>query len=260
MNRPAPKTFHDQVTDPNLSALKRYQQLVIGNESLWALIKYELITLLLCNLPGALGLVLRKRFYPMLLGKVGRNVLFGKGVTIRHGEKVSLGDNVIIDDYVVLDGKGKFIQEDTVDDFIGIVIGNDSIISRNCVLSCKGANILIGEHCALGISNLIHSVEGSDCNIGDHVITGAFTYFISGGNYHSDELDIPFKQQGQYAEGGITIEENVWIGSHAQLMDGVTVGTGAIIGAGAVVNKNVPAYDIAAGVPAKKIRSRKPTR
>ena len=53
-----------------------------------------------------------------------------------------------------------------------------------------------------------------------------------------------------------TIEDDVWIGNSSIIMAGVTIGRGAIIGAGSVVTKDVPAYEIHAGVPNKKIRDR----
>ena len=54
----------------------------------------------------------------------------------------------------------------------------------------------------------------------------------------------------------MTIGNDVWIGRNAIIMDGVTVGTGAIVGAAAVVTKDVPPYAIVAGVPARIIRYR----
>jgi acetyltransferase-like isoleucine patch superfamily enzyme len=53
-----------------------------------------------------------------------------------------------------------------------------------------------------------------------------------------------------------TIEEDVWVGCGAIIMAGVTIGRGAIIAAGAVVTGNVPRYEIFAGVPARRLRSR----
>ena len=57
--------------------------------------------------------------------------------------------------------------------------------------------------------------------------------------------------------GRIIIEEDVWIGSNCNILPNVLIGKGSIIGAGSVVTKNIPEYSIAAGVPAKVIKSRK---
>ena len=242
-------TLHEQLTDSNKSAFARYQDLALGSSSIWYLVKYELIMLFASWVPGALGLVLRKFLYPFILGSVGRNVVFGQGVSIRHGLKISIDDNVIIDDGVVLDAKGASNQ--------GVVIKKDTVVSRNVILSCKNGNITIGNSCTIGISTLIHSVEGCDVVIGDKVLIGAFCYFIGGGSYATNDLDKPFKEQGAELHGGISVADNVWFGSNVQIMDGVNVGTGSIVGASTVVNKAVSDYWVVAGVPMKKIKSRK---
>ncbi len=242
-------TLHEQLTDSNKSAFARYQDLALGSNSLWYLFKYELIMLLVSWLPGALGLVLRKALYPFILRSVGRNVVFGQGVSIRHGLKITLGDNVIIDDGAVLDAKGGANN--------GISIAENTIISRNVVLSCKNGDISIGAGSTLGINTLVHALEGSNVQIGGQVLVGAFSYFIGSGPYVTDDLKVPFKKQGMLPQGGINVADNVWFGSHVQVLDGVDVGTGSIIGASTVVNKTVKEYEVVAGVPMKVLKSRK---
>lgn len=170
MKKITQKTLQDQLQDNSQSSFSRYQALAIGSDSLWYLIKFELIVLLFSRIPGALGLLLRKWFYPTILGSVGRGVIFGRSITIRHGLKVRIGDNVTIDDFAVLDAKG--------DDNQGIDIGENAIISRNVVLSCKGADIAIGKGCTIGINSIVHALQGSPVNIGDDVLCGAYCYFI----------------------------------------------------------------------------------
>ena len=229
--------------------MKRYQQLVVGSDSLWYLIKFELINLFVTGLPGALGVLLRKYLFPTILGSVGKNVIFGRGISIRHGQKIHLEDNTVVDDNVTLDAKGESNQ--------GISVGADSILSRNSILSCKNGDITVGERCLLGINTLIHAVEQCDVSLGADVLVAANVYIMGTGVYGIEELDVPFKKQGIFVKGGIAIANNVWIGSNVQIMDGTTIGTGAIVGSGAVVTKSVAAYDIVGGVPAKLIRSRK---
>ena len=241
-------TLHEQLTDNSKSAFGRYQDLALGSNSIWYLIKFELVMLFCSWVPGALGLVLRKFFYPAVLASVGRNVVFGQGVAIRHGLKITIGDNVIIDDGAVLDAKGSSNA--------GIVIGADTIISRNVVLSCKNGDIEIGDHCTVGINTLVHAMQGSNVEIGDDVLIGAFCYFIGSGPYATDDLKLPFKEQGMLAQGGIQVASNVWFGSNVQILDGVTISTGSIIGASTVVNKNIEDFAVVAGVPMKTIKSR----
>ena len=242
-------TLHDQLTDSNKSAFTRYQDLALGSTSIWYLLKYELIMLFTSWIPGALGLVLRKLCYPLIIGKVGSHVIFGQGVAIRHGEKITIGDGVIIDDGAVLDAKGGTN--------LGIAIGDNTIVSRNVVLSCKNGDISIGSGCTIGISTLVHAMEGSDVSIGDTVLIGAFCYFIGSGPYGTEDLQLPFKQQGMFPQGGIKVANNVWFGSHAQVLDGVAIESGSIIGASTVVNKNVGEFDVVAGVPMKVLKNRR---
>ena len=57
-------------------------------------------------------------------------------------------------------------------------------------------------------------------------------------------------------EGSVVIEDDVWIGAHSVIVPGVTIGKGAVIGAGSIVTKNVEAFTIVAGIPARKLKSR----
>lgn len=243
------ETLQQQLNDPNKSALQRYQAMTLGSSSLWQLLKFELIVLIAGGLPGALGLVLRKFLYPKILGSVGSNVIFGRGITIRHGAKVHIGNDVVVDDNAVLDAKGETNA--------GIRLGHGSFVSRNAVLSCKNGDITIGEGSVVGINNVVHAMEGSDVSVGDNVLIAAFVYLIGSGPYATSELDVPFKKQGMIPQGGVSIADNVWVGSGVHILDGVSVGQGSILASGAVVNKPVDAYDVVAGIPAKRLKSRK---
>jgi acetyltransferase-like isoleucine patch superfamily enzyme len=236
------------LTDSSVSSLRRYQNITIGSAGVGALLKYELIMCLAAPMPGALGLWLRKVLFPLIIGRVGKGAIFGRNVTIRYGSRIVIHDRAVIDDNVVLDAKG---EHDNV-----IEIGADAMISRNCILSCKGGSIRIGRKVVLGANSLIHAITGSDVTIGDHGAIAAFTYFIGGGTYRHDRLDVPMREQGDYSKGGVVVGADVWIGSHVQVLDGVRIGHGAIVAAGATVTRDVPDYAIVGGVPARLIRSR----
>jgi acetyltransferase-like isoleucine patch superfamily enzyme len=72
-------------------------------------------------------------------------------------------------------------------------------------------------------------------------------------NHIFEDSGRPFVDQGITAQG-ITIEDDVWIGSGAVVTDGVTIGTGAVVAAGSVVTHNVAAQTVVAGSPAREIR------
>ena len=72
--------------------------------------------------------------------------------------------------------------------------------------------------------------------------------------------DITFAEQdGLDTLGGITIGHNCWIAADVKVLDGVTIGTGTVIGAGAVVRGEIPPNSLAAGLPARVLRSRNST-
>lgn len=229
------------------SPLGRYQDKVIGNRQLWPFLKYELIHLLGANLSGSLGYWLRKLTYKHLFKCAGVGVIFGKGIGLRHPGQISLGDRVAVDDYVLLDASGA--------DEKGIEIADDVIISRNCVIQGKTGPVTISNKTDIGCNTILTS--GGGIFIGSSVLIAANCY-IGGGRYLTNRTDIPMMEQGVYTKGPVVIENDVWLGAGAVVLDGVHIGKGCIVGAGAVVTKNLPDYSVAVGVPAQIIRQRSP--
>lgn len=227
------------------SSADKYRELVIGQPGWWPLIRFELVMLLASTVPGALGLLLRSKLYPLVLGRVGRNVVFGQHVTLRHPHKIQIGDNVVIDDQCCLDAKGT--------DNRGIAIGNGVFVGRNTILSCKNGDIVIGDYANIGFNCEIFSA--SRVTVGKSILMAAYTYLV-GGDHLYDRIDIPVLEQGRTARG-IEVGDGVWLGTHVVVTDGSTIGRDAIIGAGAVVVGAVPDYAIATGIPAKVQRDRR---
>jgi len=227
------------------SSADKYRELVIGQPGWWPLIRFELVMLLASTVPGALGLLLRSKLYPLVLGRVGRNVVFGQHVTLRHPHKIHIGDNVVIDDQCCLDAKGT--------DNRGIAIGNGVFVGRNTILSCKNGDIVIGDHANIGFNCEIFSA--SRVTVGKSILMAAYTYLV-GGDHLYDRIDIPVLDQGRTARG-IDVGDGVWLGTHVVVTDGSAIGRDAIIGAGAVVVGTVPDYAIATGIPAKVQRDRR---
>ncbi len=242
-NQP-PLDTQQQLVHQSQGKLKKYQDLVIGRTDLRTLITYECVTLCSTWVPGALGLFLRGHLYKWLLGSVGRNVVFGANVVLRHPHKIFIGDNVVIDDSCVLDAKGR--------DNTGIVIGDNVFVGRNSLVYCQNGNICIGDNANIGSNCQIFSANS--VNIGQDVLMGAYSYLVGGGHIAQDTT-IPINRQGRKALG-ITVEEDVWLGAGVTVLDGMTIGKGVIVGAGAVVKDSASSYAIIGGVPAKVLGDR----
>ena len=230
----------EQLNNPETSLLQRYQKKVTGNQHLFSLLEYELATVLLGNLSGAVGYLLRKRFYRRLFRELGSSVILGKGLVLRHPNKITLGQGVAIDDYSLLDASGA--------DEAGITLKDNVIVSRNCVIQGKTGPIEIGEKTDIGCNTIISS--GAGIFIGNSVLIAGNCY-IGGGRYLANRLDIPMMEQGVYSKGPVEIGDDVWLGTGATVLDGVRIGRGCIVGAGAVVTKDLPDYAVAVGVPAR---------
>lgn len=235
----------DLLTTGETSKLQKYQALVVGEIGFWKLVRYELVTLFSTWIPGALGLLLRSKLYPILIGSTGRGVVFGSNVVLRHPGKVRLKNNIVIDDNSVLDAKGSNNQ--------GIDIGEDVFIGRNTIIYCQNGDVEIGDNANIGSNCQIFSA--SKIKIGKNVLIAAYAYLVGGGHIY-DDPDTPVIEQGRTAVG-IEIGDDVWIGAGVKVLDGVTIGKGAIIAAGAVVTDDIPSYAIAGGIPAKVIKQRK---
>jgi acetyltransferase-like isoleucine patch superfamily enzyme len=91
-------------------------------------------------------------------------------------------------------------------------------------------------------------------DIGNDVRIAASSVIVSSNHLYRDR-ETPIWKQGMSAKG-VIIGNDVWIGANCTILDGVKVGDGAIIAAGAVVNRNVEGYTVVGGVPAKFIKSR----
>lgn len=234
--------------DAAVSGLAKYRALVVGNPRLGSLLLHEFLTTTLTYVPGLLGIALRRAFYRFLFAGMERGVVIGSGVTLRQPGKMVLKRGCLIDDLAGLSARG---GAET-----GIVIGRQAFVGRGSVLNVREGRIELGDHANIGGACRIGCSKGA-IRIGQHVLIGAFTY-IGGGTHRHDRTDVPMALQGQIYKGGVTIADDVWIGGGGQILDGVTIGTGAIIGAGAVVTKDLPPYAIAFGNPAKVHRYRTP--
>ena len=121
-------------------------------------------------------------------------------------------------------------------------------IEKDAVFSAK---VTLGDYSGIGINAKIYGT----CHIGRYVMMGTDVTIITR-NHCFARADIPMMEQGFQPEEPVWIGDDVWIGDRVLILPGVHVGDGCILAAGAVVTKDVPNNSIAAGVPARVIRTR----
>ena len=238
--------FQAEVTDETRSALRKYQDLVVGRRGLWSLVRFELFNLFFADLGGALGLALRRWYLRRLFQECGRGLAAGRNLTLRHPNRIRLGRSVVIADNCVLDGKGTRK--------ISIVLGDRVFIGQNSILSVHDGYIELGDHVNIGANCTIQS--SGPVIIENDVIMAAYCHVVASSR-RTDRTDVPILAQG-VTGAGIRIGAGTWLGSGVIVVDGVTIGRHCVVGAGAVVVRDLPDYSIAVGVPARVIRSRRP--
>lgn len=114
--------------------------------------------------------------------------------------------------------------------------------------------IKIGNHCNFGAFN--HITATNRIEIGDNCLTGKWVTITDNnhGECGTESLSIPPSERNVISKGPVIIGKNVWIGDKATILSGVTIGDGAVIGANSVVTKDIPAYCVAGGNPAKILK------
>lgn len=144
-----------------------------------------------------------------------------------------------------------------------MTIGRNVTISRNCLIEAKyshGGNeytphLTIGEGAYIGDGS--HITCMGDITIGNNLLTGR-RILISDNNHGTIDkrsLNLPPSQRKLGSKGSIKIGNNVWIGENASILSGVNIGDNVVIAANAVVTHDIPAFSLAAGVPAKIIKT-----
>jgi acetyltransferase-like isoleucine patch superfamily enzyme len=147
-------------------------------------------------------------------------------VRARGGNGLVLGDFVVIGSYSVLEVS--------------------SGLARNHGFIRIGARSSIGDYCYVG--------GAGGVNIGEGVLIGQYVSLHSQ-NHRFENPCRPIREQG-VTSVGIAIADDCWIGAGAKILDGVNIGVGSVIAAGAVVTKSIPPYSVVAGVPGRVVRTR----
>jgi len=135
-----------------------------------------------------------------------------------------------------------------------ISIGKHCEIHPFSIIQTYGGDIVIGHHCSLNPFAIVYGHGG--VRIGNGVRIAAHSVIVPA-NHNVAAPGVPLHRSG-LSMRGISIGDDVWIGSGARVLDGVHIDSNAVIGAGSVVTKSVPAHATAAGVPARVIRQRTP--
>ena len=127
-------------------------------------------------------------------------------------------------------------------------LGQHSVVeSFSCINNAVG-DVVIGDHTRIGLHNTIIG----PVTIGNHVnLAQGITITALNHNFEAPERRID--EQGVSTQQ-VIIGDDIWIGAHAAILPGVTIGNHCVIAAGAVVTKNVPPHSLVAGVPAKIIK------
>ena len=170
---------------------------------------------------------IRQRLTNLFYRLINRDVFIGSGTDIRTGFNLFVGPNGTIH------------------------IGKNCVLDRNMTIESIGAihighGVVFGHHCTVASKEMV--VIGDDTLIAEMVS-------IRDHDHAFGNLEIPVRDQGFVIEP-VTIGRNVWIGCKSTIVKGVTIGDNTIIGANSVVTKDVPSNVIAAGVPARVIKSR----
>jgi acetyltransferase-like isoleucine patch superfamily enzyme len=194
--------------------------------------------------PTLIGVGLRAVFYRLILHMDGWAAI-ENGVRLRFADHIRLGHGVYLDSNTYLHACPQ-----------GIELGDGTIVMHGAVLhvyNFRGiphSGIKIGRDSLVGEYSVIRGQGG--VTIGERVYTSPFTQIIAV-NHVFDDPERPFVDQGITAQG-IVIEDDVWLGANTVVTDGVHIGKGAVVAAGAVVTKDVPAHTVVAGVPARPIK------
>lgn len=130
-----------------------------------------------------------------------------------------------------------------------ICLGAQASIGPFTLIEARGGRIKIGDRTGIGPFCVLYghgNLEiGTDCMIASHVV-------CIPENHRYERIDVPMRLQGG-TQRGIRIGDDVWLATRVVVLDGVSIGNGAIIGAGAVVTRDIPPYAIAYGVPARVV-------
>jgi len=193
----------------------------------------------------------------MVLGKrISFTSVISKGS--RLSGDIVIGKRVFIDENVRIGGKVRIGDGCKIDRDIevagNITIGENTVIGSYSVLTTMPeGHLRVGNDVSIGSFSVIGACEHVD--IGDHCIFAAYVQ-VTDASHGIDDPDQAIKH-ALFVTKPVMIEQNVWLGSGVMVMKGVSIGAGSVIGAKALVTRNIPPLSVAYGIPAmvKRVRS-----
>ena len=181
----------------------------------------------------------RLSLHRLRLDALGADCAIESGVSLQYPDRIRIGSGSRI-------GRNAALRANT-EERPGITLGRDVSIQDCVIINANRGQVSLGDRSWLGPFCLVYGNGG--VHIGCNVLVAAHTT-INSVSHSAERCDIPINDQPVLIDP-ITIEDDVWIGLNAVILQGVTIGRGAIVGAGAVVTKSLPPWSIAVGVPAK---------
>ena len=111
--------------------------------------------------------------------------------------------------------------------------------------------IIIGDHCWIGIRNSFAAID--KVQIGNNVLFAGYVH-ITDHSHGFEDVDLPVMKQKLITKGPVIIEDDCWLGFGCEILSGVHIGKHSVVAARAVVTKDVPAYSVVAGNPARVVK------
>jgi acetyltransferase-like isoleucine patch superfamily enzyme len=132
-------------------------------------------------------------------------------------------------------------------------LGENALLEPGVWLTAPApGRIRIGAGSFLNIATMVAAHELVE--IGEHCML-ANGCFVTDANHRFDDPDKPVPWQGFTSKGPTRLGDNVWLGAHVVVTSGVTIGERCVVGANSVVTSDLPPYSIAAGTPARVLRT-----
>lgn len=216
------------------------------SSSFYRYIIESLIQILFGWMPTLIGIAMRYLFYKLIFQKGSARPVVENSVEFLYARNIKFGNSAYVDSGCRLHASVAAIE-----------IGDNSRIMRNAYLATyvsnarSGEGIYIGNKSWIGCNSVLGAGQGG-IFIGNNVIIAPNVTIATGNHDFKDIAATTAKQE--YTGSPIHMHDDVWVGANSVIVGGVTIGKHAVIAAGSVVTKDVPAYTVVGGVPAKEIK------